>query len=1134
MAENLNTKINIVDGFSNPLSAFASKLSNSSSKLSELSNKFTQAKSKVTGMITGANKGAEAWTNFSNKLGSMNIPTAQIGAAKNELSGFARQTNTSIDGISKAYVNLSRAGVSNTSQLTQSLASLANATNSPKSSLILLSETAAKMAKQPKVQWQDFNDLLNTMPNTMSRVASSMNTSMSDLISNIKNGKVQTEQFISALNQAGNRNNLTPKTPQEPKSAGIGGGGMFKSMLGANLASSAVVGGLNLARSAVTSLNEELSSSTKAWDTFNGNMQQLNMPQAKINSVRNELQKFAQDTIYSSSDMASTYSQLEATGTKNTTQLVKGFGGLAAASSEPTQAMKTLSQQATQMAAKPKVQWQDFKLMMEQTPAGISAVAKSMNMSMSELMQGVQGGTVKTQDFFNAIEKTGNNRVFSKMATEYKTVDQAMDGMKETIANRLQPAYDTLGKVAIKHLSGITDKIGDINLDSAAKKLAPAIDNGLSVVESTLSKITGAVGAFWGSLVDTGAANNVMNMLGSISGAIGHVFDSGAGGKKDPFAAFRTIGGIAGGAINGLAGAISAIANAVKNLNPNVIKVFAGAMLVLKMSAKGWAITGIVVGLNLLSKLNPSALNVLAYGLMFLAGAIAIYKTLTGVVSIFGMLKNGISSLGSGGALKSASTGATQAAGSFIKLGAAVILIGAGVALAGVGLWIMANAAISLANAGWPAVAVMVGMVAVIALIGTAVTVAGTAMIGGAVGFAIFGAALILVSIAVFIVAAGITLLATQLPNIANYGMMAAINLMALGVAMMTFSVLAIAASVGIVVLSAALLIGAVAMTVAAVGAVILGAGAMVLGAGLMFAGAGAMVLAAGIAAVAVAFGILVTVVAGAINGVVSAVRNGMNMVKNAVSSGIQGAVSIARGFGGALVGAGHAIINGFLNGIKSAFEGVKSFVSGIAGWIKAHKGPLSYDRKLLNPAGNLIMDGLNNGLNDGFSQVKGTINGITNHIAGTQMPDLQAGDIAKYNAGDSLTGSFGNALSMVGNIKKAMNGLSSKDLNVNANTNFNSSNMAQSIPNQNINNSGVVGANSVPYDSSLSTAQASGVVNNSYSKSDKSSNNEHHIHIENGAIQINSSGNANYDAETLVEMVENYLIKKNTGMLSN
>jgi len=30
----------------------------------------------------------------------------------------------------------------------------------------------------------------------------------------------------------------------------------------------------------------------------------------------------------------------------------------------------------------------------------------------------------------------------------------------------------------------------------------------------------------------------------------------------------------------------------------------------------------------------------------------------------------------------------------------------------------------------------------------------------------------------------------------------------------------------------------------------------------------------------------------------------------------------------------------------------ITSFISSIAGWIKAHEGPLDYDRQLLHPAG--------------------------------------------------------------------------------------------------------------------------------------------------------------------------------------
>ena len=311
-------------------------------------------------------------------------------------------------------------------------------------------------------------------------------------------------------------------------------GSVFKSVLGANLVGGAIMGGITALGNGMKSMVGELNDSTKAWKTFEGNMQQINMPTEQIQQVKGELQDFASKTIYSASDMASTYSQLAAVGTKNTTELVKGFGGLAAAAENPQQAMKTLSQQATQMAAKPKVQWQDFKLMLEQTPAGIAAVAKEMGMSTNEMVQAVQDGKIKTEDFFNAIAKVGTNDTFSKMATEFKTVDQAIDGMKESLANKLMPQFEKLNQIGIKAVVGLTNALESIDINGIADK----IGSGLS--------------SLWKGFTNTGALQNLGATFTYISSSIQQLFS-----KIDGSKLMQGIGSVFGDIANGISQALN-------------------------------------------------------------------------------------------------------------------------------------------------------------------------------------------------------------------------------------------------------------------------------------------------------------------------------------------------------------------------------------------------------------------------------------------------------------------------------------------------------------------------------------------------------------------------------------------------
>lgn len=614
----------------------------------------------------------------------------------------------------------------------------------------------------------------------------------------------------------------------------------------------------------VTGLIGDMNDASAAWKTFEGNLRMNGKAEKDIKSIKNELQDFAEATIYSSSDMASTFAQLEAVGTKNTTKLVKGFGGLAAAAESPTQAMKTLSQQATQMAAKPTVAWEDFKLILEQTPAGVAAVAKQMGRSTQDLIKDVQAGTLATEDFFDAIATVGTNDSFTKLATEYKTVDQAMDGLQETMSNKLQPAFNVLSAVGISAISKLVDKVGELDGEKIAAKLTSGLDK---------------VKPYWDAIV--GVASEVGSAFGDAFSAISSELAdlNGSFGSTESVEGFGDAIGVAGDALKTFAGFLEDNADTVALLIDNLPK-----LLMAYMAFK--------------------AVKAVAPGVVSFGSAIASLAG-KGIKGLAGKL------LGVSKGQEAVGRSSSGSSKKILSSAKAFAMLGAGVALISGGFYLLAQSAVALSDAGGPAIAVMIGLVAAVAALGAGMMVMMKSVSTGPAKLKALSTAMLALGAAVLMISTGFAVLAQSSIALANAGGPAIATMLGMVVAISALMVVAsvvgkqlTAASVGMVAFGAAVLIAGTGMYVLSAAAISLtnaGAPAIAVMAGMVVAMAGLMALAAALgpaltagAVGFVAFGAAIVLVATGALLASAALAVVASVLPTVAEYGLQGAVAIA------------------------------------------------------------------------------------------------------------------------------------------------------------------------------------------------------------------------------------------------
>lgn len=742
----------------------------------------------------------------------------------------------------------------------------------------------------------------------------------------------------------------------------------------------------NAVKSGIVGLVSEMNQSSIAWKTFEGNMKILGKTDSQIKTAKKSMQDYAAKTIYSASDMGSAYAQLEAVGVKGTGKLVKGFGGLAAAADDPKQAMKSLTQQGIQMASKPMVQWADFRIMLEQAPTGMAAVAKHMGMSTDQLIAKIQDGTLKSKDFLKALSETGNQKGFQGMAESYKSVGQALSGLAETISIKFGGAFDAASAVAIKAISSIIDWISKLDFSKIGSEISSVFGGGgistmLGTAKGLFTNFATAVGTImsgvwsvisaipWGTVFSAlGVAVTIV--MGALSGLFGFI-----GQHQEVFktlAAGVTIFILAFAGIQAVIGIVTTVISVISTIGTIVSSVIGFFTLLGEVGAAAFAIIASPVTLVVAAIAGIIAILVLAYNKVGWFRDM-VNAAWTAIVAVATTVWNGIVSVVTG-VMTSIWAGIqpiiTQIKALWQSLQPIIAVVWSGIST-------VISAAFAVISA------IFSSMMPIISAIwSTAWNVMST----------ILSTVWTVISTVVSTALAVITGIITAVMAIINgdwSGAWEAIKgvLSAVWNAIVTIVTTLITALVSII---SSVLSGIASLWSAIWNGIKSVASAVWSGIVSIVSGFINAVMS------------VITGVMASITGAWSAAWNGIKSVASGIWNGIVGAFQAIIGklvghaqniinkvksvFNGlknfSLADAGRAIIDSFLSGLTAAYGKVKSFVSGIASWIKKHKGPISYDKKLLIPAGNAIMTGLNRGLQAEFKTVQSSVSAMAGKIA--------------------------------------------------------------------------------------------------------------------------------------------------------
>lgn len=725
-------------------------------------------------------------------------------------------------------------------------------------------------------------------------------------------------------------------------------GGTFKAMALANLAA----GAITKVTGDIGSLISESFKASDAMDKFRSTMQFAGLDNSAIEKSAASVRKYADDTVYDLDTIANTTAQLAANGIKDYDGLTQAAGNLNAVAGGNADTFKSVAMVMTQTASAGKLTGENWRQLSDAIPGASGKIQEALKKNgayTGDFRKALEQGKISADEFNKAILDLGMTDVAREAATSTKTIEGAVGNMQAGIVTKINEIIDAIGKDKI---TGIISGIGELvtgGLDVLKTVIPPLVSaiSGLVSVISTLAPV----------LIGAGAALATLHFASVISGAGG-------------FVAWIT-------------------------------KIVTGTKL--------WTMAQ--AALNLVMKANPITL-IIAGIVALVAIILYLWNTNEGfrnaVIAIWNAIKQAFIT-----AWETIKT-AWSACGEFfsglwegLKTGVQTVVQWItekwnSLVATLQGIWNMISFAATFA---WNYI---VGAISAVVqpFIGSFISSwetlkAGLIAVWEGVKMVIQGAwefikAIVLgaVLIVIDLVTGNFTKLKEDLQMIwdaiKNATQMVWEGIKQVVMAIVTTFIALLKQAwedfkTGLIQIWNFLSTTASTIWNAIKTAVTTIVTGLVNGISALWEGFKSFftTLINTVQSIAVnTWNSIKSSVTSIIQSLVNAAQNAWNTFKNGVQSLVNRVRNIFSSLSNIdLWGAGKAIMDGFLNGLKSVWGSITSFVGDIAGWIRDHKGPIEYDRRLLIPAGNAIMGGLNRGLDNGFDKTMAKVQSITGAI---------------------------------------------------------------------------------------------------------------------------------------------------------